>query len=292
MEFIVFDKSEGVKAYLQLASKLKGREFDLLLHMQVSLRASIASLLIKAPVRIGFDSARARNGQHLFTNQQIAPVRNQHVLDGFLEFPKLLGINNLKLEWDIPIPIDSHRVFENLPAGRKFLAINPCTSSRARNFRNWSIENYAKIIDYASDNFGLATVLTGGPTTQEKEYAEKITAAAKQKPVNLVGKTNLKELLAVLEKADIMISPDTGPAHLAGTVGTPVIGLYASSNPLRTGPYQSLEITVSRYPEAIKKEFGKAVSEVRWGQRVRTPDVMSMISLNEVIEKLKQVAQK
>lgn len=287
VEFIVFDKGLGWKAYRDLARALKGRTFDVLLHMQVSLRASIAGLLVRAPVRVGFDRSRAKNGQWLFTNRRIQTASRQHVLEGFLEFPKALGLDETVLRWDIPIP-EKARAFAvgKMPDGEKWLAINPCSSNRARNWRNWSVENYAAVIDYAKQKHGLNTVLTGGPAEEEKTFGRRIEEAATHKPLNLIGGTNLKELLAILERSTVMISPDTGPAHMAGAAGTPVIGLYASSNPRRTGPYSSLHLTVDKYPEAVRRELGKSVDEVRWGQRVRNPRVMELIDVAEVQERL------
>mgnify|MGYP001220300052 CR=1 FL=1 len=290
VEFIIFDKNRGLAAYRELSKTLAGRRFDILLHMQVSLRASLASLLVKASTRLGFDRARARNGQWLFTNQRISPRANQHVLDSFLEFPRALGLEQIDLRWDIPIPASaSAYVDELIPPPKSFLAINPCSSNRARNWRNWEIGAYAAIIDHAWEKYGLLTVLTGGPDPMEIGYAEQITAAAEHPPLSTVGKTNLKQLAALLQRAELLIAPDTGPAHMANAMGTPVIGLYASSNPERTGPYHSRKITVNKYPQAIAEEFGKQVSEVRWGQRVRNPAVMSLIGVEEVRERLDEL---
>lgn len=287
VEFIVFDKAKGWKAYLDLRKALKGRKFDLLLHMQISQRASLASLTVKAAVRLGFDRKRAKNLQWLVTNKRIAYVPQQHVLDSFLEFPKALGLETSNILWDIPIPNTAREnVSKLLPQDKKILAINPCSSVRIRNYRNWNLESYAKIIDYAAEKFGMATVLTGGPSSMEMEYAAAIEDQAVHKPINLVGKTNLKELLAILEHATVVISPDTGPAHLANAVGTPVIGLYATSNPNRTGPYLNRELTVDKYPEAVKEELGKEVDGIKWGQRVRNPEAMNNISVSDVIDKL------
>lgn len=287
VEFIVFDKTKGWQAYLDLRRSLKGRRFDLLLHMQVSLRASLASLAVKTPVRLGFDRKRARNLQWLFSTHKIAAVPRQHVLDSFLEFPRALGLDVANIEWDIPIPDAARsKARELLPRERPILAINPCSSVRIRNYRNWNVESYAKVIDYAAEKFGMRTVLTGGPSRMEIDYAAAIERQATAAPLNLVGKTSLKELLAVLECAAVVIAPDTGPAHLANAVGTPVIGLYATSNPERTGPYLNRELTVNRYPQALKAEKGKSVDEVRWGQRVRNPEAMELITTHHVLEKL------
>ncbi|PLY08286.1 MAG: glycosyl transferase [Desulfuromonas sp.] len=289
VEFLVFDKSRGLAAYRDLAQQLRGRRFDVLLHMQAALRASLASLLIKADLRLGFDKARACNLQGLFTNARIAPTGRQHVLDSFLEFPKVLGLNETDLRWDIPVPQEAQQAVDELiPTTDPVLVINPCSSVRARNWRNWSVESYASVIDYAFEKYGLFTVLTGGPAANEKGYAEAIIAAAKHKPVNLVGRTNLKQMLAVLEQAAAVIAPDTGPAHIANALGKKVIGLYATSNPERTGPYCHRELTINKYPQAIEQEYHKKVDELRWGKRVRNRHAMEQITRDDVTSALEK----
>jgi heptosyltransferase I len=290
VEFIPFDKKRGFKALFDLHQSLKGRGFDLLLNMQVSPRAALASLCIKAPLKLGYDRRRGKLLHNLLVNHRIAEVKDQHVLDSFLEFPKALGLKVDDIHWDIPIPEGTRqKIAQLIPQDCPYLVINPCSSVRARNYRNWSVESYAQVIDFAAEKFDLLTVLTGGPSAQEIEYAAAIAQRGAAKPLNLVGKTNLKELLAVLKRAVVTIAPDTGPAHLANAVGTPVIGLYATSNPERTGPYLQRELTVNQYPEALKAESGKDVDQVRWGQRVRNPQAMMSISVAAVIEKLAAV---
>ncbi len=287
VEFIVFDKSRGARAHRDLREQLRGRRFDLLLNLQASLRGSLACLAVKAPIKLGYDKARARGLQWLFTNNRIAAIERQHVLDSFLEFPRALGMTQPVISWDIPLPEEAMANMKALiPMDKPVLAINACSSNRARNWRNWSVESYGAIIDYAAQTYGMQCVLTGGPNAMEREYAAQICAAASAAPIDLVGKTSLKELMALLHLSSALIAPDTGPAHMANAAGTPVIGLYASSNPLRTGPYLCQNSTVNRYPEALMKECGKRVKDVRWGQRVRDPEVMSLISVKDVREKL------
>ncbi len=287
VEFIIFDKAMGIKAFFDLRKKLKGRSFDLLLNMQVSPRAALASLLVKAPTRIGYDSQRGKFLHNLACNVKIPYTPRQHVLDSFLEFPKLLGSENSILSWEIPIPdktIESvTRLLEDI---EQYMVINPCTSNRTRNWRNWDSQSYAEVIDVAAEQYGLRTVLTGGPNLQEITYAEQICAKAQNKPLNLVGKTDLKELAALYKNAKTVISPDTGPAHIANAVGTPVIGLYASSNPDRTGPYNNRDLIVNVYPEALANEENKSVSDVKWGKRVRNPTAMDLLQVEQVISKL------
>ena len=109
---------------------------------------------------------------------------------------------------------------------------------------------------------------------------------AKSQPTNLIGKTSLKQLLALLQRASVVLCPDSGPAHMATAVGTPVVGLYATSNRHRTGPYFSQHLVVDKYPAAVEREFGKPVEALRWGQRVRDPAAMSLITVPDVVSKL------
>jgi heptosyltransferase I len=291
IEFIIFDKAQGWRAYLELRrelrNRMRGRRFDALLHMQISIRSSLASLLIDADIKLGFDKARAKDYQWLFTNARIPARPRQHVLDGLFGFAETLGITDHSLRWDIPIPAGAKAFArEHIADGERTLVISPCSSARARNWRNWSTEGYAQVVDYVFTKYGMSTVLTGGPSQLEKDYGEQITALATHKPENLIGQTSLKQLLALLQRATVLISPDSGPAHMATTVGTPVIGLYVTSNPARTGPYLSQQWVVNKYPEAMQAELGKSVEEVSWGQRVRSPTAMSRISVADVTARL------
>ena len=78
---------------------------------------------------------------------------------------------------------------------------------------------------------------------------------------------------------------------MANAAGTPVVGLYATSNRLRTGPYHHQDLVVDRYPEAIKRQFGKSVDEVEWGTRVRDPDAMDLIRIEDVRARIDQALQ-
>lgn len=255
--------------------------------MQVSLRASFVSLFVRSPIRVGFDHNRAKNWQWLFTNQKIAKYDREHVLDCFLKFTQLIGVEPTPIEWDIPIPEAANEKINDLVGTtQSVVVINPSSSNRANNWRNWDPKAYAQIAEYVVKQYGHKVILTGGPAEQEINFATTIANLAQVEIFNLVGKTRLKELLALLHRASLVISPDTGPAHMANAVGIPVIGLYASSNPERTGPYNSLDLTINCYPKAVEKYLGKKVNEISWGKRVRVPQVMDLIQPKDVIKKI------
>jgi heptosyltransferase I len=287
VEFIVLDKSRGVAGYWELRRRLAGRRFPLLLHMHASMRANYVSLLVRADLKLGFDRARARDFQWLFCNAQIQAKKQQHVVDGLFGFAEALGINERILRWDIPLS-DQDRAFarsqiaDDAPA----LIISPCSGQRFRNFRNWSAEGYAAIADHVIQSYGARVILTGGRTSVEQEYGQSIGRLARRPLVNLIGQTSLKQLLALIERASVVLCPDSGPAHMATAVGTQVVGLYATSNRFRTGPYLSQNLVVDRYPDAVRAELGRPIEALRWGQRVRNPNAMALISVADVIEKI------
>jgi heptosyltransferase I len=98
----------------------------------------------------------------------------------------------------------------------------------------------------------------------------------------------LKQLLAILQQANLLIAPDSGPAHMATAVDTPVIGLYAATNPDRARPYLSPELVINRYPDAVYNKFEKPVDEVPWGSRIRDAGTMERISTESVNDMLDQ----
>lgn len=289
IEFIIFDKSLGARAFMDLRTKLAGRRFDVLLMMHATLRANIASRMVSARRRIGFDRARARDFQWMFSNERIEERKSQHVLDGFMQFAEHVGIDHGPPHWNIVIPRTASDYADDATAGAtSVVLISPCSSQRLNNFRNWSAANYARVADYAVDSFGARVVLTGGTTALERDYGTEISALTSTPPVNLIGKTSLKQLLALIRCANVVICPDSGPAHMATAVGTPVVGLYATSNPRRTGPYRSQHLVVNAYPEAVRRAFSAKPGGIAWGQRVRDPEAMQLIELQAVCDKMNQ----
>ena len=279
VKFILFDKSKGRRAYLDLKQALKGQYFDTLFLMQVALRANIASLFIKAKVKVGFDSERSKELHRLFVSETISPQQHPHVLDGFMAFADSIGIAKTeKPRWHIPMPEEARQFAESLDvAPGKYAVICP---SASKSERNWTVAGYQQTASYLQQ-CGFDVLLCGGPAKTEKALADKI-AAGGQVSLNLVGKTRLKELLAVLANARLVVAPDTGPAHMATSVGTPVVGLYAHSNPRRTGPYNNIGDVASVYDDVIAEQKGADWRSLRWGTRAKGEDLMTRITFGQV----------
>jgi heptosyltransferase I len=284
VEFITVDKRAGLGGLRALRDALRDRHFDLLLHLQLSLRASAVAAVVPARIKLGFDRARARELQWLFTNAQVAPRQREHVLDSFMGFAEACGVHERVLEWCLPLPEEALDYARRLipDDAPPTLVISACSSHQGR---NWLAERYAAVAQHAIDLRGMRVILVGGPAANERVMADAIKALCPQ-VIDQVGKDTLPQLLALLERAAVLLAPDTGPAHMATMVGTPVIGLYAATNPARSGPYLSREWCIDAFARAAR-EFRRSTPEaLPWATKIEEPGVMALITAEEVCTRL------
>lgn len=279
VEFVVYDKKTGLGGMRALWRQLRGRRFDALLQMQLAARANLLSLGIHAAQRIGYDRARSKEGHGLCVNRRI-PAGGHHVLDVLGRFAAPLGLTQDRVEWRLPVPQSAMEwAAEMLPGDQPTLVVSPCSSHA---LRNWSPQRYAAVADRAVRVHGWRVVLCGGRSALERDTADRIIAAMHEPSIDLVGRDTLKQLMALLQRAAAVLSPDSGPAHIANAVGTRVIGLYACTDRERCGPYSNLAYSVNHYDEAARRFLGKPASALRWGKRVEFPGVMDLIPVDEV----------
>lgn len=279
---IPYDKKSGWKGIWALWRSLSDKRFDILLNMQTAFRASILSLGIKARTKIGFDRNRAREGQWLFTNRKVKPAASPHVLSGQMMFAQAIGVSDLTPQWHLPVGAAALEYSAQFIApDRKTVVLAPCSSKKEK---DWAPERYAEIAEFLLAH-GFQVIICGSMSAYEQETAAKIQQLAPN-CLNLAGKTNLKQLAALIKQADLVVSSDSAPAHIATTQGTPVIGLYAIHNPRRTGPYQDLDKVVSVYDEAIWQSYGKPWQELPWAAKAKGKNWMNLITVEAVKQKL------
>ena len=287
VDFIVLDKRAGRRGMRELRARLKTRRFDLVLQMQDSLRASRVALMTGCRRRVGFDRTRARDFQWLFTSERIAHQSRQHVMDGLFGFAEHLGVERSgQPQWDLPLDGSDLDTARKMAPETPFCVLSPLSSQRRGTFRNWPAGNYAQVARHVVEQLGGRVLLTGSATSLERQYAAVI--AAQPGVTDLNGRTTLKQLAALIGLAGLVVCPDSGPVHIAAAMGARVVGLYAASNPDRTGPWGSREFVVNRYPQAVKRLLGKRVEEVRFGRRLGRPGAMDEISTKDVIEALER----
>ncbi|MBD8898203.1 glycosyltransferase family 9 protein [Rhodanobacter sp. DHG33] len=287
VDFVTFDKAAGWAGMREVWTPLRGRRFDALLQMQVALRSNLLSLGIGADRRIGYDHARSHDGHGLVIRERIPARTGEHVLDAIGSFAEPLGLKQSAVRWDIPLPDEAQAWAEQqLPGDAPTLLVSP-SSSHA--LRNWLPERYAAVMDHAAAR-GWRVALVGGPSAGERAMADAVLAACRHAPLDLTGKDTLKKLLALLSRAQLLLTPDSGPMHMANAVGTKVLGLHAASNPNRSGPYSDRRWCVDKYDEAARTLLGKPASELAWGTKIEKPGVMELIAVDDVVERFDAVS--
>jgi heptosyltransferase I len=206
------------------------------------------------------------------------------VLDSFFGFLEALGIGERVLRWDLPLPEAAKEYAAALiPDDQPTLVVSPCSSHSAR---NWSAERYAGVIRHASERHGMRIILCGGPTALERAMGGQIERHAAVPLLNQIGRDTLPQLLALLARATVLLAPDSGPAHMATMVGTPVIGLYAATRLQRSGPFLSQQWCVDRYEAAAQRFRGRSAGTLPWAEKIEEPGVMDLITEADVIERL------
>ena len=280
-EFLLFRRRRGLRAwesYQQLARTLPERPFDLVLALQVYLKAGLITGLVRGKVKLGFDRRRARDLNWLFTNEKIEFRGERHVQDQYFEFLEHLGIDPHPAVWDIPIrpeEREEQRVFFGA-LERPACAVVIGTSKREK---NWHAEGYARVLEALEREHGLQPLLVGGPSRVEREMADRILHLTRARALDLVG-DDLRRLVWLLDGSALVVSPDTGPLHIARALDVPVVGLYGYTNPKRTGPYRRYQdLVVDGYAE-FPGEAYPVMPAYRGGmKRITVEAVLEKISL-------------
>jgi heptosyltransferase I len=250
-ELLVFHRRRGLSglgSFADFAGRIRQRRFDLLLGLQVYLKAGVLTALTPARVKLGFDRARARDLQWLFTTHRVPPHEPQHVQDQYFEFVRWLGLDPEPVRWDLRIA-DAEReaqaaFFSTLDRPACAVVVG---TSNAR--KNWHAEGYARVLEALERDHGLRPVLVGGPSVAERRIADEIAARTAARVVDALG-DDVRRLVWILEGSALVVSPDTGPLHIGRAVGTPVVGLYGYTNPKRSGPYRAFaDLVVDGYAE-------------------------------------------
>ena len=275
-EILLFDRAAGWAAFARIRQALAGRQFDLVLALQVYFKAGIITALARAPVKMGFDRARARDLNWLFTNQKIPARPGQHVQDQYFEFLEALGVPHEPVAWDLgPWPDErswQKEFFEtvDLPAA----AIVVATSKEQK---DWLPERWAEVVDLLYERHGLRAVLVGGRSPRELRAEDMIMRRARHAPVSALG-SGLRRLVSILDGSALVLSPDTGPLHMAVALDRPVISLIGYSNPKRVGPYRKFrDLVIDAYGEP-GEEYGISMEN--------RLDRMPRITVDQVMDKV------
>ena len=275
-EIIEFDRSRGWRAYPAVRRALAARRFDVVLALQVYFKAGIVTSFTRAPVKLGFDRARARDLNWLFTTDRLPARDGQHVQDQYFEFLEALKIPHEPVTWDLG-PWEHERIWQ-----REFLAqferpIVPIVVATSKAEKDWMPERWAEVSNTLWHDFGLQPLLVGGRSARELA-AERVILDRATVPVASALGSGLRHLVGILDGAALVLSPDTGPLHMAVALNRPVVSLMGYTNPKRVGPYR-------RFHDLLIDAYGEPGEDYPIAMENR-PGRMSRISVRDVLDKV------
>jgi ADP-heptose:LPS heptosyltransferase len=158
-----------------------------------------------------------------------------HAVQRYLDVADFIGLGQSPVEFVFPTDDEDRATVAGLlPDTDPFAVLLPATLWETK---RWPIEHFAALVKPLKDRFGLKTILAGGPDA---------AALAPMLPntLNLAGKTSLRQLTALLERASLVIANDTGPMHIAAALGRPLVTMFGPTSPIQTGPYQRMDSVV------------------------------------------------
>lgn len=276
-DIVEFDRRAGIRGFLDVRRALAARPATVVVNLQVYFKAGIITGFADAPVKLGFDRLRARDANWLFTTHRIPPHPMQHVQDQYLEFCAWLGTPTDRVEWGLGPWSDVEREWQHTFLAPFDRPIAPIVVATSKPEKDWLPERWAEVCDALWSDFGLHPVLVGGRSPRELAAEATILSRARHKPASALG-SGLRRLAAILDAAALVLTPDTGPLHLAVALRRPVISLIGYSNPKRVGPYRWCRDLVidaygdpgEHYPVSMENRPGRM-------PRITTRDVLDRV---------------
>ncbi|MFH0963243.1 MAG: lipopolysaccharide heptosyltransferase II [Planctomycetota bacterium] len=211
--------------------------FDLVIDLQGLFRSGLMSYATGAPVRVGFRSARELS--HKFYNVRVdGPGIPMHAVDRYLLLADRLHLRRVSVDFPIVVDADARRRMRERfadvrDARRPLVLVSPAARWPSK---EWTIDGFAYVAGALVAERRAKVVFAG--TARERSRADRIRARVGGDAVNLAGETSLKELVALLADADLFLTNDSGPMHIADALATPLVAVFGPTDPARTGPYR------------------------------------------------------
>lgn len=286
---VVFRKADGLAGIRRLFRELWPLgPFDVTINAQRYFKSAWPTLFSRAPVRAGLPRDKTRDGVSLLNTHHLPDGPWHHTQDLFFGFLDLLGVQRpAEPEWGITLSAEEETTAEAFfgefegPPGRNRPRVGLVTGT-ANPAKDWPAERYPRLAE-ALQRAGWRVFLLGGPGRRERDVARRTiaeTTAASRPPVWAMADT-VRGLIWRIRGMDLVVSPDTGPVHLARAMGVPVIGLYGHTNPWRVGPWRAYtELVIDAYTESGEAP-GPAGYEPKAGrmETIRVGDVLARVEV-------------
>jgi heptosyltransferase I len=276
---IVYRTHAGLNGVTELRSALADVRADLTLNIQRYLKSAWPTLFSGAPVRVGLPRSKTRDGIFLAHTHVLQEGPWKHSQELFLDFRWALGVpRDAPVTWGLRFSDrereEQHAFFTRLDERpRAALVVGSANPNK-----DWPAERSAALADALAEDHGLQVLLVGGPSQRERRLADAVLAAARSRPLDCLG-DSVRRLSWILDGCGLVVSPDTGPLHIAHALNVPVIGLFAHTNPARVGPY-------ARFRDLVVDRYTEPGDEPDPSGYLPKNDRMDTITVHDVLEKV------
>jgi heptosyltransferase-1 len=223
---------KNISELLRAARRLREDPFDLVIDLQGLLKSAFWVALSRGKRKVGYD--RTREFSYLALTERLPPFDSEaHAVWRYLNVARHLGAQDTppRFRLGLKLPEDlSHLLPPEV--GQPLAILHPGARWPTK---LWPTAQWARLAEWLARDKGFQVVITGSPG--DREMVGEIVAQAEVTLINLAGRTSLAELAALLQKARLAVTTDTGPMHLAAALGTPVVALFGPTAPWRTGPF-------------------------------------------------------
>lgn len=229
-----WDKADGFAGFRALVREVRDEGYELAVDLQRIAKSALLARLSGAPRRLGFDRARTKELSWLLTNERIAGgPSHEHMVERYRAFARHLGCDG-EVEHRLPDDADAERFAQGVvdELGGAPVVLNLGASKPSK---RWRPERYGQLAASLVEDGHGPVVAMGGPG--DRELADALTRTCGDAATDLVGRTSLRESIALIRRARLLVTGDTGPMHLAVAVGTPTLALFGPTDPRRVGPW-------------------------------------------------------
>jgi lipopolysaccharide heptosyltransferase II len=241
-EALIFRRRDGMRAIPPFVRRLRAGRWDLALDLGRGLKSALLARATGAPVRIAFARADTREGAWLLATRRL-PVQgiDRPKLEQFLAFGDGLGLPATPVRFGLEATADEAAQAEALLSGLRRPIVAACVGSSCP-ARRWFPEPTAAVLNGLTDRMRGSAVLIG--TGDDAAFAAAVARAARGPLRDLVGRTSLRQLLALLGRCALAFGPDSGALHLAAAVGTPAVSLWGATSAQRSAPFGSERLAI------------------------------------------------
>ena len=244
-KIIIFDRKKLGKWWykpsafaelIRLIRQLRSEKYDIVFDFQGRFRSAIFAWFSDCKQRIGMTGTQEITGM-FYTREIAQSPKTVHLVDYFIDMVCVAGAKKTKVRFDLKpsqeASAQAQKILSENRAHRDHYAV--FVPGATVESKKWPIENFAALAEKIDAKYRCSIVAVGAES--DKAIAENLKAAAQTHIVNLAGKTNIAQLVAVLAGAKFVVSNDTGPAHIAAALGVPMVLIFGFTNPSRVGPY-------------------------------------------------------